>query len=284
MYQILIKTILKMNDKEKYEVQKLLYVWLGKLGRRSLESIKVSCDYLVESRNITVDNSIWEIFWPLVFSGVADHIGKGYYALTEPIILNYHSFFYYINYLPQRCETKEISVGIYVSRTLSNEHDIRIIDVSPKNILKKFPSINKVVDGFSKSIQDVNELRYYNMKTRIGMAELEKEGFKRFFSIPDQLYLRELPDRTVNPDAFAITYCYHRVINNESNGTYKHEEKELITPAFAIPFTLFRVLQLETMASQIMPKRIGNTYVFSGVSESFVKELNRILCNSIRYE
>ena len=77
-----------MSSKESFELQKLLYVWLSKLGRRSLESIKASCEYLVESHDVTSYNPIWEIFWPLVFSGVADHTGKGYYALTEPIIID----------------------------------------------------------------------------------------------------------------------------------------------------------------------------------------------------
>ena len=60
--------------------------------------------------------------------------------------------------------------------------------------------------------------------------------------------------------------------------------KKLVTPSFALPYTLYRVLQLETMSSRILPKKDGREYIFDGVSTTVVKELNRILCNSISYE
>jgi hypothetical protein len=219
-----------------------------------------------------------------VFSGVADHTGKGYYALTEPLILKFESHCYHINNIPISEKFKEVSVGIYITEGLKNEYDIKKIEVDPKAILRNYPSVDKVVDNFSKSIQDEKELRYYDWRNRIGVAELEKEGLKRFFSYPAKAYMRELPDRTINPDAFAIAYCYGRAISGEGNGTYYSEQKELVTPAFAIPFTLYRVLQLETMKKKTLPEKEDNIYVYKGVSSSVVKELNRILCNSIRYE
>lgn len=273
-----------MNSKERYELQKLLYVWLSKIGRRSLDSIKTSCDYLVESHCVTSNNPIWDIFWPLVFSGVVDHTGKGYYALTEPLILKYANHYYYINTLPKTGTVKEVSAGIYLLDTLINDCGIKEISVDPKIILKKYPSVDKVVDNFTKSIQDERELKYYDWKNRIGVAELEKEGLKRFFSNPEKAYMRELPDRTINPDAFAIAYCYGRAISGEGNGTYYSSQKRLIMSDFAIPYTLYRVLQLETMASKRLPEKDGKNYVYYGVSAPVVKELNRILCNSIRYE
>lgn len=273
-----------MTDKRKIEIRSILYVWLSKLGKRSLESIKANCDYLAESHNISVSNPIWEFFWPMVFSGVIDHTGKGYYALTEPLILNYHTHFYYINYRPNGCKYQEVSVGIFISDTLVNDHGVKVICVDPRSILKKYPSVDKIVDAFPESIQDETELKYFNWKNKRGVAELEKDGLKRFFSIPEKVYIRELPGRTINPDAFAIAYCYSRVINNESNGTYFRDKKELVTPSFAMPLMLYRVLQLETMASRHLPEKDGDSYIFNGVSQPMVKELNRILCKSIKYE
>ena len=273
-----------MNNKERDTMQKLLYVWLSKLGRRSLESIKASCDYLVERYKTTSANPMWDIFWPLVFSGVVDHTGKGYYALTEPLIIKFSSHFYYINNIPGHTDFMEVSAGIYLSEDLSNAKSIKEISVNPTSILKTFPSVDRIVDNFSKSIQDERELKYFDLKNRVGVANLETEGLKRFFSIPDKAYMRELPDRTIHPDAFAIAYCYGRAISGEGNGVYETARKELVTPDFAIPYTLFRVLQLETMATKCLPKKVGKTYAFSGVSHTVVKELNRILCNSIRYE
>lgn len=272
------------SNQKRYEAQKLLYVWLSKLGRKSLDSIKANCDYLAENQETKSHDPIWEIFWPLVFSGVADHAGKGYYALTEPLILNYKTHFYYINILPKECKSKEIAVGIYVSDTLVNEHNVKMIEVEPKAILKKFPPIDNVVDSFDKSIQDENELKYYNSKTRKGVAKLEKEGLKKFFSIPDKGYMRELPSKTNNPEAFAIAYCYGRIINGETNGTYNRNLRRLVMPKFAMPFTLYRVLQLETMKTQHLPQKSKDSYIFNDVSVSVVKELNRIFCNSIKYE
>lgn len=273
-----------MSSKERYEMQKLLYVWLNKLGRRSLDSIKTSCDYLVENQHLESSNPIWDIFWPLVYSGVADHTGKGYYALTEPLILKYNTHYYYINYTPASCKVKEVSVGIYLSEKLVNDNGIKEIAIDPKSILKQIPSVDRIVDNYPKSLQDEKELKYFDWKNRIGVAELEKEGLKRFFSNPEKAYIREIPDRTINPDAFAIAYCYGRAISGEGNGTYYSNKKELDVPSFAIPYTLYRVLQLECMAAQHLPERIGYTYKYQGVSNSIVKELNRILCNSIRYE
>lgn len=273
-----------MIDKRKREASFLLYVWLSKLGRRSLESIKTSCDYLVESHNLSVNNSIWELFWPLVFSGVVDHTGKGYYALTEPLILNFHTHYYYINNRPNGCIAEEVSTGILLSDKLVNENGIKDIEVDPKTILKKYPSVDKVVDSFPESLQDPSDLKYYDWKNKKGVARLENDGLKRFFSIPEKVYMRELPDRTIHPDAFAIACTYGKVINNENNGIYYREHKKLVTPSFAIPYTLYRVLQLETMSSRHLPEKINDTIIFNQVSLPVVKELNRILCNSIRYE
>ncbi len=246
-----------MNDRERYETQKLLYVWLSKLGRKSLEAIKASCDYLVESRHITSNNPIWDIFWPLVFSGVADHTGKGYYALTEPLIIKYNSHYYYINNIPKSRNYKEVAVGIYISSDLINDNSVKEIIVDPKIILRRYPSVDKIVDNFSKSVQDEKDLKYYDCKNRKGVAELEKEGLKRFFSNPEKAYIRELPDRTINPDAFAIAYCYGRAISGEGNGIYYRNQNKLITSSFAMPFTLYRVLQLSTMALKNLRKKDG---------------------------
>lgn len=273
-----------MSDKERFKLQTLLYVWLSKLGRRSLDSIKINCDYLVESHQITSYNPIWEIFWPLVFSGVADHTGKGYYALTEPLILDYGSHYYYINNIPKTNNYKEVSVGIFLSDELVNDDGLKFITTEPKAILKRFPSVDVIVDTFPKSIQDEKDLKYHDFRNKKGVADLEKDGLKRFFSNPEKAYMRELPDRTINPDAFAIAFCYGRAITGEGNGKYYTKQNKLVTPSFAIPYSLFRVLQLETMSSRNLPKKDGREYIFNGISAAVVKELNRILCNSISYE
>ena len=78
-----------MNKDDIEKAQQLLYVWISKFENRSLDSIKQKCDYLNEIFHFELPNPIWGIFWPLVFNGVIDHVGKGYYALSEPIVLDY---------------------------------------------------------------------------------------------------------------------------------------------------------------------------------------------------
>lgn len=273
-----------MIKTDAYEASHLLYDWLNIVGKKKLESIKNVCDFLAESRHLKTSNPIWEIFWPMVFSGVIDYAGKGYYALTEPLIIDYTSHFYYINYRPKGCATEEISVGIYKSETLQNEHDIKITKVRPREILKRFTSIDKVVDNFPQSTQDVKDLTFFDFKHKRGLAKLEANGLKKFFYIPEKVYVRELPDKENNPEAFALAYCYSRVINKENNGTFFSDLKRLEMPSFAMPFILYRVLQLETMASLSFPRKENNVYVFENISNFIVRELNRILCNSIKYE
>lgn len=267
-----------------YEARKILYVWLSKMGRRHLNSIKAQCDFLSESQSLSLGNPIWEIFWPMVYSGVIDHTGKGYYAITEPLIIDFSTHYYYINCIPKDIRFEEVAVGVYLSDKKSNSLDVRDIKVSPCDILKHYPSVKMMVDNFPVSIQDVEELKFYNWKNKKGFAELEKDGLKRFFMIPEERYKREVPDRTINPDAFAIAHNYSRVVNNEDNGVYIKNGKRLMMPNFAMSIMLYRVLQLETMASRSLPYKKDNNYVFDSVSLKVVRELDRILCKSIRYE
>ena len=76
----------KSTDKIQ-KAQELLYDWISHFDKRSLESIKKNCDYLDNIYELQLTNPIWGIFWPLVFNGVIDHIGNGYYALSSTIIL-----------------------------------------------------------------------------------------------------------------------------------------------------------------------------------------------------
>lgn len=272
-----------MNKECINRVQQLLYVWISKFDKRSLESIKQSCDYLNEIYHLELQNPIWGIFWPLVFNGVIDHIGNGFYALSEPIVLDYGTHFYYINVFPQKVKSEYVSVGITLSETFE-EVECKTMRPSAITILKSYPCIKDVVDAFPKSLEDESNLKYVNWKSRRGLAELEKEGLTRYFSLPEQLYLRQLPSRAINPEAFAISYCLTRAINNELNGKYNAATHQLTMPSFAMPFMVYRVLLLECMASKQLPQKQVSDYIFENISTRTIKQLNRIFCNSIQYE
>lgn len=271
-------------DKEYIEkVQQLLYVWINNFDKRSLESIKQNCDYLNAVHHLELQNPIWDIFWPLVFNGVIDYVGNGFYALSQPIVLDYGTHFYYINCCPKNGRSEHVSVGITLSE-MFDEVECKTMRPSATAILKSYPCIKDVVDAFPKSLVDESNLKYVNWKFKRGLAELEKGGLTRYFSLPEQLYLRQLPSRAINPEAYALSYCLTRVVNNELNGKYNTSTHQLTMPTFAMPFMIYRVLLLECMASKQLPRKQDSDYIFGNISKGTVKQLNRIFCNSIQYE
>ena len=272
----------KSTDKI-HNAQQLLYVWISHFDRRSLESIKQKCDYLNNIHELQLQNPIWGIFWPLVFNGVIDHIGNGYYALSDSIVLDYSTHCYYINASPNTQKSEDVFIGIKLAQSVE-ETDFKVMRPVPHTILKQYPNIKDVVDKFPNTLQDESILKYIYPKTRQGLAELEQNGLTRYFSIPESLYIRELPSRNINPEAYALAYCLTRVVNDEPNGVYDKSSKTLKMPSFAMPFMLYRVLLMECMASKQLPRQTENNYVFENISIDVVKQLNRILCNSIHYE
>lgn len=265
-------------------LQRLLHIWISKYESRSLESIKKSCDYLNYSYDLQLANPIWSIFWPLVYNGLVDHIGNGCYAITDPLIIDCVNHYYCINCTPKVKFQDTSLFGIYKVTSKPLEDCFRIVRTDSVEILKQFPSVDEVVDSFPKTLQDESNLEYYNWRTKRGIAKLEKDGLTRYFSIPEKLYIREIPNRNLNPEAFAISYCLSRVINEESNGKYYVEKKQLCLPTFAMPFNIYRTLLLESMKVGILPEQKDNIFIFTGISQKVVKELNRIFCKSISYE
>lgn len=272
-----------MNKREIEQIQQLLYVWISNFDKRSLESIKQKCDYLNEIYHLELQNPIWGIFWPLVFNGVIDHVGSGFYSLSVPVVLDYSTHFYYINVFPQKVKSEYVAVGITLSEALE-EVKCKIMHPSTVSILKTYPCIKDVIDGFPRSLEDEANLKYVNWKAKRGLAELEKEGLTRYFSLPEQQYIRQLPSRVINPEAYALSYCLTRVVCKESNGTYNCSTRQLIMPSFAMPFMIYRVLLLECLASRNFPQKQDSNYIFENISAGTVKQLNRIFCNSIQYE
>lgn len=262
------------------QLQGLLHVWLSKYDSRSLAVIKESCDSLNDSYGLELSNPIWSLFWPLVFNGLVDHVGKGYYALTEPLIIDCGSHCFSINVKPAGYKDTPLT-GIYMFKGKPASSQMRTIHADALSVLKQMPSFAEIVDKFPKTLQDESNLEYYNYKTKRGIAKIEKDGHTRYFSLPEKLYIKELPAREINPEAFAIAYCLSRQVNDEYNGRYDSNTQELSLPTFALPFAIYRALMLETMKSGVLPEVHGSDYVFRSVSPKIVKELNRIFSNSI---
>lgn len=264
------------------QAQILLHQWIGNFEKRSYVQIKEACVFLNSSLELELgEHPVWELFHPLLLSGAVDHIGKEYYALTKPVALLFDSTGYLINMSGEMNEN--LPVGYSNVDICSIPKDIRPIRMNSLSVLKSFPSVDAVIDSWEKSYIDGALLSYHNYKNRIGVAE-QTTGTVKFFSIPDKLYIKEIPSRAINPDAYNIAMTYERVLNGDGNGFYRKSEKELYMRKFAIPILIYRALALDGMAIKSFPTAVGDYFLFKNVSQSVVKEINRIFCKSVRYE
>ena len=268
------------------KAQESLYIWLASFEKRSYDMIRQSCDYLNVQYDLGIENNaVWKIFYPLVYSGVVDHIGKGYFALTEPMAIDFNTHYVLINCKNSTSSKKTECIGIslfgkdkeiYITQNIVKFHALQL--------LKSFPSISSIVEGFYESLVEEDKFEYHNYKTKKGVAEIKEGGLKRYFSVPQDGYQRQIPDKATNPDALNISYYYERVVNKQYNGHYKIKTNDLYLESFGLPILVHRVLMLDCLSRKIMPQKNNTEYHYSGVQHKIVKELNRILNNSIKID
>lgn len=274
-----------MNNAATHKAQYLLYSWISNFKKRSYTQIKEACDSLNASAElIWGERPIQHLFYPLLNSGVIDHIGKDYYALTRPVVIDYGSHAYLLNDTRYIFTYSDLPVGW---RLISNSiipEEIERIQMNSLSVLKSFPSIDKVVDSWDSSLQDESELSYHDYQNKVGVAEYKKDGFTRYFSIPLKNYIKEIPSRSINPDAYRIGISLERCLNGEGNGVYNKKSKVLKVREFAFPIMLYRALALDGLEIMSLPSIRDNFIVFENIALPVVKELNRILCKSVRYE
>lgn len=267
-----------------YKAQMLLYKWLTHFERKSYNSINEVCEYLNEVKHLDIHGKpIWKLFFPLVMNGVVDYAGKDSYSVAPPLILTFKSHSYLLNGDTSSCD---INVPVGYRLLESNDSQLQFVDnvgISTFALLKSFPAIDDIVKGWNWSTQDETILEYHNLKTHIGVAEI-KNGMSRYFSIPNESFMKEIPSRSANPDAYNIGIYYERIVNNEKNGYYNSSIRELKMCSFGIPFILFRALMIDGLEKKMFPAEEKDVYVFYNISPKVVKELNRILCKSISYE
>ncbi len=263
-----------------YQAQLLLYKWLSHFDKRSYHSIKEVCEYLNVSMHLEIlGNPMWALFYPLLRNGVVDCAGNDYYAIASQVVLDFNTHLYAVN-----GGNFDDKYGIGYSGIergdIKDSHNV--LKLSTYALLKSFPSIEEVVLGWNNSLQDESLLRYHNKHRQAGVAELTN-GTNRYFVIPSKNILKELPGRHINPDAYNIAACYERVINNEANGVYT-QSHELKMNSFGLPFLLYRALMIDGLSIRKFPIEVNGMVSFPNISKLVIKELNRILCNSIAYE
>jgi len=273
-----------MSKERIIQAQKLLYVWISRYEKRSYSQIKEACDFLNASHGLGLgEKPIWDLFYPMMFSGVIDHIGKDYYSLTKPVALAFDDHAYLLNCVGQGRSSKKLPVGYTEINPEAIPEGVSIIQMNTISVLKSFPAVNAVVDTWETSVLDEDLLTYHDFKNRVGVADYTN-GHTRFFSIPGKNYLKEMPARRINPDAYSIGISYERVLNGCGNGRYNRATKELTLHRFAFPVLLYRCLSIDGMSVRSFPSSVGDYYIFKNISSVTAKEVSRILCKSIVYE
>ena len=266
------------------KAQKLLYTWIGCYEKRSYTQIKEACAFLNSSYDLGLgDRPVWELFYPMLYSGVIDHVGKEYYSLTSPVALAFETHAYLLNCGEKGHSSSRIPIGYTEVASDAIPEGVPVLRMNTLSVLKSFPAVDDVVDTWQTSVLDEEQLTYHDTKARIGVAEYTN-GHTLYFSVPGKNYLKEMPSRALNPDAFNIGTSFERVLNGRGNGRYDREKKELRVRRFAFPLLLYRSLSIDGMSVKAFPESSGEDFVFKNVSPATVKEVNRILCKSIAYE
>lgn len=274
-----------MNKNAIHKAQYLLYCWMSRFEKRSYSQIKEACDTLNVSCELELgERPRYDLFYPLLNSGVIDHVGKDYYALTKPIVIDFESHAYLLNGPDYVFSDTNLPIGWQLVTNGISPDGVDVVRLNSLSVLKSFPSIDKVVDSWHSSLQDEGELSYHDYQNKVGVAEHKQDGLTRYFSNPQSHYLKEIPTHSINPDAYQIGICLERVLNGQGNGFYDKNSHILRVPKFAFPVMLYRALALDGMAKMSLPYVQDDNIVFEYLAFSVIKELNRILCKSISYE
>lgn len=274
-----------MSKTASYKAQELLYGWMSNFEKRSYSQIKEACNFLNMSLDLNLgERPVVHLLYPLLYTGVIDHVGRDYYALTRPVIIGFGSHAYAVNCMDARKSGPKMPVGWSVLDKERMPENAPLLKMSSLSALKSFPRIEHVIETWDSSLQDATELSYHDFNCHVGVAEYRSEGRTKFFSIPEKSVLKEIPSREINPDAYRVAICYERSLTGQANGVYDKKRKLLRVQSFAFPFVLYRALMFDGLAVQMFPKEENGYFLFENISPSVAKELNRILCKSVRYE
>lgn len=264
----------------------LLLRWMACGERkRSYESIRKNCEYLDQAYELGLDDkAMWILFQPLFRTGVAEFAGKDCYALSPSVAIERNGLFIYNSPHPQKKNNDTPFTGIY--RTVDNKdiEGMTVVNFDAKTVLRNFPSVKEVIDSFPVSTEDLAHAEYYHFRGKKGLTKKQDNGMVRYYYIPDAQYQREVPGRAINPDAFSIAFCCSRSINGEVAGKYDTLRKILRMNSFGLPASLERILFLESMTLGEVPEETQGYKIFPGIDPGTVKQMNRILCNTIENE
>lgn len=266
--------------------RELLLKWLTcRDNKLSYESIRKNCEYLDQAYGLGLENNaMWAIFQPLLRTGVVEFAGNDCYAVSPSVAIEANGYFIYNTPLTQKEDNYTDFTGIYRTLDCQDIDGFPIVTFNAESVLKHIPTVKDVVDLFQVSIQDLSNVEYYHHIGSKGLTKRIDNGGISFFIIPELCYQKEVPGRAINPDAFNIAYCYSTSINGLFTGKYCKQSHILQMQSFGLPIAIERVLFLESMLNETPPEETGRYKQFYHISHAAIKQLNRILCNTIKYE
>lgn len=274
-----------MNNNPIDKAREKLLIWIACGDKRSYESIRKNCIYLDTAYGLGfADNAVWELFAPLLRTGIVEHTGKDNYAIATPIAIERNGLFVYTGLPVADSSNTTPFTGFFRTQIKDVVDGLKISSFNAVSVLRNYPSIDKVVDSFNKSVEDLSNADYYHWRGHKGLTKRLNDGMVRYYCVPEKMYQREIPGREINPDAFNIAYSLSRSLNGEHSGVYTTANKTLTIQRFGLPIMIERVLFLESLTQGLDPYRKERDLVFLGINKDVVKELNRILCNTVRYE
>ena len=268
-----------MSDTNIRRAQALLHGWLSQRGRVRYQIVKEACEYLNASMQLGLLSPTGSLFWPLMRMGIADFAGSGRYALAPPAILAFKDRAYAINVCEDRSSTLPIGISICpVNQLPATPKAQRLSSLS---VLKAIPTVQDVVMSWTEVRLNGAELTYQGRR-RLGISKPERAGQMRYFNDPRQRGVREIPSMQANPEAYPVAVCYQQVITGRSNGMYNEGKQMLVMNLYGLPTLLSRALMIDGMAVGRFPSEDGRDIVFYNISKPVVKELNRIMCQTIK--
>lgn len=285
-----------MTNKEIHEAQRMLLTWMSHAGSLEdkrmfscrLPRIRKQCEYLAKQFGDDLDEKTasWNIFYPLLYSGVVEHIMKDFYIPAPQIAIVSDSAKRCIYTLPDNLpeENSTEYTGIYIASEPPSGYNSYKFELL--NVLKHFPSLEDVVKTFCPVVIDLNSLTFTSIRHghKKGVAKTDDLSSIRYFANSETLECYEIPSRTHNPDALNIAHYYDNAINGIENGFYNTNTKVLSLHDFGLPILLFRSLLIHCFLTSKPPHKEDNLYIFENITNRNIKEINRILCNSICYE
>ncbi len=258
--------------------------WMVHKEQANYESIKRFCEYLNKQYSLNEEHPAWAIFFPLFYAGNIDSIRSLYFRVTEPVVVHRKGIYVYTNVFDQPQDVVTPFPFIYSSKVMPELTENNVCEFNAISILNYFPTAAEIVNTFQLSLVERSSLLFVDRKSNQGVAYIKDSTPKHYcFVFPNSNKILDIPHWGNQPDVRNLAYCYYRSINeNDNNGTYKLKDKVLSVKHFGFPIMLYRVLLLESLLEGYTPVKENDYYVFPGINASIVKQLNRILSNSIQ--